>query len=172
VEEVARRVNDAPTWLQYASPAIASLGLVLACLSLWLQRLDKRPRLRIQHKTAMLTSGPHVSDAWAQFHVANSGEQTITVTSVHLLLRDGRRIPIVGIRDRMIDTDGSPSFVSLPRKLTAGESVSLLTELHPLAKQLRSMSYCPKAKFKIEVTDAADKKYTKRSMINTREWGY
>jgi hypothetical protein len=164
--------ENAPTWLQYASPLIASLGVVLACLSLWLQRRDKRPRLRIQHKTAMLTSGPHVSEPWAQFHVANSGERTITVTSMHLLLGKGLRIPIVGFNDKMLDKEGNLSFISFPCQLTAGESVSLLTELRPLAKQLRSMDHDPKAKFKIEVTDATDKRYTKRSRINTREWGH
>ena len=164
--------ENAPTWLQYASPLIASIGLVLACLSLWLQRRDKRPRLKIQHKTAMLTSGPHLSEPWAQFHVANSGERTITVTSVHLLLGKGRRIPIASVHDKMLDKEGSFSFISFPCQLTAGESVSFLTELRPLAMRLRSMNYYPKAKFKIEVTDATDKGHTKRSWINTREWGH
>lgn len=146
-------MKEAPTWLQYASPAIAALGLVLAILSLWLQRRDKRPRLPIRHKTAMLPGAPRPSDPRVQFLVANPGEQTITVTSVHLLLRGGQRIPIHN--GWMLDTEGNLGFIiSLPCKLTAGESISLFADLRPLATHLKRMAYYPKASFKIEVTDA------------------
>ncbi|MDP9476210.1 MAG: hypothetical protein M3R38_11115 [Actinomycetota bacterium] len=165
----AAPVPNVPTWLQYASPVVSLLALGLAVLSLYLQRRDKHPRLKIRHKTAMVPSLPSPDDPRAQFHVANPGEQTITVSAVHLVLKGGRRIPVTG--GWMIDTEGKLGFITLPCKLTSGESVSFLTDLRQLAKVLESMGYYPKAKFKIEVTDATDKTYTKRTKINTKEWG-
>src|SRR3712207_4868998 len=120
----------APTWLQYASPIIALLGVWLGGWSLCLQRRDKRPRLKIQRGTAVLTAerpnGLNLSDPQEQYLVANPGERTVTVTAVHLLLNGEQRIPI--INGRMLNTEGAFQPITFPQTLTAGQSIQLFTD--------------------------------------------
>lgn len=104
-------MNEPPIWLQYVGPAIGTLGFLLAILSLILQRWDKRPRLKIRHKTAMMVVRglPDPERPRVQIFVANPGEQTINVASIHLLFRDGRRMPFVG--DWALDQEGNLGLV-------------------------------------------------------------
>ncbi len=75
-------MSSAPVWLQYATTAIALLAFGLSALSLYFQRRDKRPRLKLQKGLQIIQGN---ADRYvAKFSAGNLGDKTLHVVSARL----------------------------------------------------------------------------------------
>jgi len=107
-----------------AVAALVSLGALL--LSVWVQWRGSRPRVEVEgaiHTLVSSTSG--MGDPKFGIEVRNVGVIPVVVTSVGVRFRDGELGTLPYARTLVGEQ-------VLPKKLDAGESVSLANELQPV----------------------------------------
>jgi hypothetical protein len=78
-------------WLQGITAAVALLALVLSAYGLFLQRLDKRPRLRVLAKRVDFFSESEPVGTSYGVEVANTGHMPVIVAGIYVRPGHGRK---------------------------------------------------------------------------------
>jgi hypothetical protein len=152
VLEVAAKQPDLTqaiqAWTAGLTAAVAVLALILSAWGLYLQRIDKRPRLRVRGKCAVLFAGPELSPPTYAFEVANVGHVPVTVQSVYL--RPGHRWndKIVWRQEWLLHESQR-----LPCRLEPGESATWYVDHYPILMFLKSKGYKKRARVALIAAD-------------------
>jgi hypothetical protein len=157
VEDALRLPLEA--WVQIITPAVAVVALVLSAWGLYLQRIDKRPRLRVRAKSAWLFAGSeHVAEAYA-FEVANVGHVPVTVQNLYL--RPGHRW------NEKIGWPGGfrNATHSLPCRLETGESATWYVDRYPIRMFLKSKGFKKSARITLIAADGLNNFHKHRTRL-------
>jgi hypothetical protein len=123
------------TLFQGATAAVAVLALILSAWGLYLQRIDKRLRLRVRAKDAWLFAGSEPIEQSYAFEVANVGHVPVTVQNLYV--RPGHRW-----NDKLGWPGGfSTGTRELPCRLEPGESATWYAKRYPVQMFLKSKGY-------------------------------
>jgi hypothetical protein len=127
LEDVLKLFLDRP--FQAATPIVAVLALGLSVWTFYLQRVDKRARLRVRAKDTWRMLGTEAVEKTYAFEVANVGHVPVTVAMLYL--RPGHRW-----KDKYA-MPGNYEGPRLPVRLQPGESATWNVKRYPVEQRLR-----------------------------------
>jgi hypothetical protein len=153
-------MSDMQVWVQGATQAVtavvAVVALVVSTISLYLQRRDKRPLLKIRGSIATLYGSdnePVENVYW--FDVANIGQIPATVTQIYVWDKPDWKWAFQDLR-------GQSAF---PCKLEPGEGAGWWVNYEVLREVLRRNGHRGKVRVKLEARDATGGSHTERTKI-------
>ena len=166
VEGILKLLQYLQAWSDGITTAVAIAALFLSLWTLYLQRIDKRPRLRVLAKSAWLFAGSEqIAEAYA-FEVANVGHVPVTVQNVYL--RPGHRW------NEKVGWPGGFRHEThrLPCRLETGESATWYVDRYPIRMFLKSKRYKKSARVTIIAADGLGNFHKCRTRLYlTRTWG-
>lgn len=149
-------VSGATILAQTVTAIMATAALIVSIISLYLQRRDKRPQLRVTGSVSTLVDAELKPVEYVyMLSVANRGQMPTTVTQVYLWDKPDWKIVFPAVRGQM----------TLPCKLEPGEGTSWWVNYEELREALRQMGHEGKIRVKLEATDATGGSHTKRENI-------
>jgi hypothetical protein len=147
--------SSAPGWLQYTTTFIALAALALSGLSLYLQRKDKRPRLRVTREESYFANQVHLESC----RVVNDGRVAVQVVAIHLITSHGNEIPLSPLPENL-RPHAAEGEQSLPYWIQPVERARFSVVRNELNQKLRSAGYRGHTNFKLAVVDGLGNKYT------------
>jgi hypothetical protein len=165
VEDTLKQVQYLQAWSDGMTAVVAFLALILSALGLYLQRIDKRPQLRVQAKSAWLYVGTKAPAAAYAFEVANVGHVPVTVQNVYL--RPGHRW-----NEKIAWPGGISQGPLLPCRLQTGESATWYVNRYPIRMFLKSEGYKKSARITVIAADGLNNFHKGRARLYlTPTWG-
>lgn len=140
---------------------VAIYGSVLSTYLAYMQRRDRKPKVKVKVSYGFLTSGSRISDTHILVEAANIGDKPVTVSSSSLELPDGSQV--------INFTNNSTS--NLPSELTHGKNITFWYDVKPLASELYKRGYRSTIKIRARICDQASNVFFSKSMdFDVDEW--
>jgi hypothetical protein len=149
-----RKLFGVSSTLQYATTFIALAAFILAVLSLYLQRKDKRPRLKV---TTEFYLAIHFRVLSCQ--VVNVGGVAVQLVALYLIPPHGTELLLAPVPE-YVRPHLAEGEQRLPYWIQPGERVRLTVFEDEVAQMLRSAGYSDYTFFTIAVVDAMGNAYT------------
>ncbi len=149
-------VPAATVLAQTVTAIVATAALIVSVLSLYLQRRDKRPRLKITGSLSTFTDGDfNPGEHVYMLGVANRGSIPVTVTQLYIWYSRSWKFVFPEIRGTR----------PLPCRLDPGDGSSWWVGYEALREALRRSGLKGKVTIKIEATDATGGCHATRARI-------
>ena len=150
-------------WIQGATATIAFLALLVAGYSLYLQRIDKRPRLEISGRYADIYSGTERIESTYAITVVNAGHVPVTVSQLYIGVKRDYKLGLPG---------GWRGDAPMPLKLADhGDAATWHINHETLKEALRKEGYRGDAHIRLIAQEKRGKEHTKNVVVRvSRPW--
>lgn len=147
------------SWDKILTVAVAVYGAGLSTYIFLVRRKEKQRRINVQIKFGFTPIGPDIGPQMIFVEASNPGNRTVRLTSVGLLLPDGRQMV-------WIHPVGT---TSLPHDLGEGQSCNMWMPAEELEEQLAHNGFRGRIKVRGFFGDALGKKHqSKRKALTIR----
>jgi hypothetical protein len=140
-------------WTTIVTAAVAIYGAALSTYNLIVNHREKSRRVKVRISWGFLTYGPQLSSTMLFITVANPGTRPVTLTSVGLLLPDGKQMFF----------PPADANQSLPFDLTEGKSFQAWAPMKGIALELRRIGFSERAKVVGFCLDTLDVRHTSKT---------
>jgi hypothetical protein len=134
-----------------------ALSTLLAIYTIYSQKRNAKPRIRVETGYGFTTAGPYVdSDSLFITQVTNHGNVPVILNNIRYAVVGPQRNPAAS----ELGNPNPEGSVSLPHLLAPGEKVSLWVEAPYLAKRFKyGAGYSGTLNLKVRVTDKLDRTF-------------
>jgi len=140
---------------------IAATSLFVSVFTLWLQRRDKKEKLRIKASLGFTVGYGGAGEPLVIIEASNVGERPVTISSFGLLLPNKQVLIYPFARQH----------VQLPYELRPGKSCSMHIPAKEVAKAVKEQGYSRQVKLKPQYSAQSGAKFTgKYIKFNSAAW--